>query len=94
MSAVVYAWTVRIFVVCCAGCLLRIALGPHGADRLTALAVLSSLVLALLVLFGATEGRILYLDVALVYDVFGFLGILAVASLIRGGGSHDAETDE
>ena len=94
MNALVTTWTARILVACCAACLLRIALGPQAADRLTALATLSSLLLALLVLFGSAEGRVLYLDVALVYDVVGFLGILAVASLIKDVGSGKGKEEE
>ena len=59
---------------------------------LSALSALSALVMALLVLRGATEGRVLYLDVALVYDIFGFLGVLAVASFIRDRKSEDDRT--
>ena len=83
MIAVVFEITSFVLIVCCGFCLLRLAFGPRGADRLAALSALSALVLALLVLRGSTEGRVLYLDVALVYDIFGFLGILAVASFIR-----------
>lgn len=89
MISVVFDITYFVLIGCCAFCMLRLALGPRGADRLAALSVLSALVLALLVLRGATEGRVLYLDVALVYDIFGFLGILAVASFIRDRKSED-----
>jgi multicomponent Na+:H+ antiporter subunit F len=37
-----------------------------------------------LVLFAVREGRTNYLDVALVYDIFGFIGILAMARYFRG----------
>lgn len=76
-------WTIRIFLGCAVFVALRLVLGPRGADRLTALSVLSSLVLAVLLLYGVTEGRAAYLDVALVYDIFGFLGILAVAAFLK-----------
>ncbi len=92
MISLVFDATSLILVVCSAFCMLRLALGPRGADRLAALSALSALVMALLVLRGATEGRVLYLDVALVYDIFGFLGVLAVASFIRDRKSEDDRT--
>jgi multicomponent Na+:H+ antiporter subunit F len=64
-------------------CLPRLFLGPKAADRLVALNVMAALVLALLVVRGVSEGRAIYLDVALVYDIFGFLGLLAVARFLK-----------
>jgi multicomponent Na+:H+ antiporter subunit F len=58
-------------------------MGPRAADRLVALNVLAALVLALLVVRGVSEGRAIYLDVALVYDIFGFLGLLAIARFLK-----------
>ena len=84
MIDAVFLWTARFLMLCCAAALARLALGPRGADRLAALSVVSAMVLALLVLYGSRHGRVMYLDVALIYDVFGFLGLLAVASFFRG----------
>lgn len=83
MIAFASAWTIRVFAACALFVSLRLILGPRSADRLTSLSVLSSLVLAALVLYGVTEGRVAYLDVALVYDIFGFLGILAVSAFMK-----------
>jgi len=73
-----------VFLVCALFCTLRLILGPKAADRLAALNVLSGVVLAILVLRGTEQARALYLDVALVYDIFGFLGFLALAYLLKG----------
>lgn len=62
---------------------VRMILGPRAADRLVALNVLSGLALAFLVVRGVAQGRSLYLDVALVYDIFGFLGFLAISRFLR-----------
>lgn len=70
-------------LICSLVCILRLILGPTVADRLIALNILSSLVLALLVLRGVRQARSLYLDVALVYDIFGFLGFLAIARFLK-----------
>lgn len=70
-------------VVCAAVCILRLILGPTTADRLVALNILSGVVLAFLVIIGVRRGRSIYLDVALVYDIFGFLGFLAIARFLK-----------
>lgn len=58
---------------------VRVVAGPTTADRMTGLNLVSAQILALLVLVAVREGRSNYLDVALVYDIFGFIGILAMA---------------
>ncbi len=58
--------------------LVRLVIGPSTADRLVGLNLVAGQVLSLLVLLTVKEDVALYLDVALVYDIFGFLGILAV----------------
>ena len=70
-------------IVCAVVCILRLILGPSAADRLVALNILSGVVLAFLVLRGVRQNWAIYLDVALVYDIFGFLGFLAVARFLR-----------
>lgn len=70
-------------VVCAALALVKLVFGSGAAERLIALNVLSALALAFLVIKGVDEGRAIYLDVALVYDIFGFLGLLAVARFLR-----------
>ena len=72
-----------IFLLCCGAACVRLIIGPRGADRLVALSLISALVLGVLVVYGVQEDRGIYLDVALIYAVFGFLGILAIASFIR-----------
>ncbi|MCX7725315.1 MAG: MrpF/PhaF family protein [Chitinispirillaceae bacterium] len=64
--------------------IIKIFIGPKITDRLIALSVISSLILAMLVLLGIQDGKSLYLDVALVYDIFGFLGIFAISRIIKG----------
>jgi multicomponent Na+:H+ antiporter subunit F len=59
--------------------LVRIVIGPSTADRLVGLNLVSAQVLALLVIAAVSEKKWIYLDVALVYDIFGFIGVLAVA---------------
>lgn len=72
-----------LFLLLSAATLGRIFLGPTVQDRLLALGVMASLILGVLVVLGVRQGRALYLDVALVYDIFGFLGLLAAAHFLK-----------
>ncbi|MFW6249945.1 MAG: monovalent cation/H+ antiporter complex subunit F [Alkalispirochaetaceae bacterium] len=58
--------------------MVRVVVGPTLVDRMIGLNVVAALVLALLVLIAVEERATFYLDVALVYDIFGFIGILAI----------------
>ena len=58
--------------------MVRVLIGPTTADRMIGLNMVSAQILAILVLQAVIEGRSSFLDVALVYDIFGFIGILAM----------------
>lgn len=58
--------------------MIRIVIGPSPADRLIGLNLVAAQVLAILVLIAVKEHRPIYLDVALVYAIFGFVGMLAI----------------
>lgn len=58
--------------------MIRVVIGPTLVDRMIGLNVVAALVLALLVLIAVEERATFYLDVALVYDIFGFIGLLAI----------------
>jgi multicomponent Na+:H+ antiporter subunit F len=70
-------------IICAVVCIIRLLVGPTAADRLVALNILSGVALAFLVVRGVAQERVLYLDVALVYDIFGFLGFLAIARFLK-----------
>jgi multicomponent Na+:H+ antiporter subunit F len=72
-------YAIYFFIGSTAVSMIRVVLGPTTADRMTGLNMVSAQILAILVLFAVREGRANYLDVALVYDIFGFIGILAMA---------------
>ena len=83
MSLPVYIdWMVAFLLGSCVIGIVRIIIGPTGADRLTALNLVASQVLALLVLTALQAGSPVYLDVAMVYAVFGFLGVLALTRFL------------
>ena len=66
-------------------CLLRLLKGPSTADRAVAVDTSATVTTALLVLLGATFGRYVYVDVALVYAVLTFVGAVAIARYLERG---------
>lgn len=66
-------------------CLLRMLKGPTAADRAVAVDTAATITTALLVLLGSIFERGVYLDVALVYAVLTFVGLVAVARFLEKG---------
>lgn len=64
---------------------VRFVLGPSPADRTVALDVLTIISTALMVYIALYTGRVIYLDVAMVYGILSFVGVVAVARYIEGG---------
>ncbi len=57
----------------------RLLKGPDAPNRVVALDVLTLVTMPLLVGLAIMADRVIYLDVALVYAVLAFLGVLALA---------------
>ena len=83
MIAIMLTYMQWFLLFCALICVIRLLLGPTTADRLVALNILSGVALGFLVVRGVAHQRVLYLDVALVYDIFGFLGFMAIARFLK-----------
>ena len=66
-------------------CLARAAAGPTTSDRVVGVDGTVTISIALMVLLASFFDRFVYLDVALVYAVLGFIGVLAVARYMERG---------
>jgi multicomponent Na+:H+ antiporter subunit F len=64
--------------------LVRVVIGPEPEDRMIGLNLTASQVLAILVLAALRLDRAIFLDVALVYAILGFIGMLAIARSVGG----------
>jgi len=64
--------------------LLRLILGPHSPDRIVAADTLAVIATAGLAGIAAWFGSDFYLDVALIYGVLSFVGVVAIARAIEG----------
>jgi len=63
----------------------RLLRGPDAPNRAVALDVLTLITMPLLVALALLEHRGIYLDVALVYAVLGFLGVVSLARYFERG---------
>lgn len=64
---------------------IRLIAGPTVADRTVALDGMTIISISVIAAAALLLGRIIYLDVALVYALVSFLGIIAVARFLERG---------
>lgn len=65
--------------------IIRLVKGPEVVDRVVAVDLLTIVTISLIALLAHLGGRFIYLDVALVYGLLSFLGVLAVARYLEKG---------
>lgn len=65
--------------------IVRLVKGPTAPDRAVALDILTNITIVLLVILGFYFHRYIYLDVALVYGILAFVGVIALARYLEGG---------
>ncbi len=64
---------------------IRLILGPTAADRTVALDAMTIITISLISYLGYMLGRKIYLDVAMVYALISFIGVVAVARYLERG---------
>lgn len=69
-------------------CIIRLVLGPTYFDRLIALNLLVVIITAIMAIMAVEYRRHVYLDVALVYAVLGFVSVIAIAKYLTGKELH------
>jgi multicomponent Na+:H+ antiporter subunit F len=65
--------------------IIRLVIGPEPVDRVVAVDLLTIVAIAVIALLAHIGNRYIYLDVALVYGLLSFLGVLAVARFLEKG---------
>ncbi len=78
-----------LLVAACLGvlmlvCLIRAFLGPTIADRLVAVDAINTQIVVALVVLGAAFKEIIYVDVAIIYAMLGFVSTLYLAKYLEG----------
>ena len=64
---------------------VRMIIGPDVTNRVIGLDVLTTITIALFVFFAMIFNRYIYIDVALVYGLLAFIGVLVIARFIERG---------
>ncbi|MCF6356925.1 MAG: monovalent cation/H+ antiporter complex subunit F [Draconibacterium sp.] len=64
--------------------IIRFVKGPTAGDRTVALDTMTTLMVAGLVVLAAVFDRLIYVDVALIYGVLGFIGVIVIARYLEG----------
>ena len=74
-----------ICFVALALCLIyRLIRGPHASDRLISADAIDALVDMALILFALYTGRSIFLDIALVTAILGFVGSVFISKYMEG----------
>jgi multicomponent Na+:H+ antiporter subunit F len=63
----------------------RFVIGPNPTDRVVAFDVITIVAISGIILAALAEGRGIYLDVALVYALLSFLGVIVIARFLEKG---------
>jgi len=63
----------------------RLLIGPSAADRTVALDGMTIISISVITAMAYFLGRVIYIDVALVYALISFLGVIAIARFIERG---------
>ncbi len=64
--------------------IIRFIKGPTAGDRTVALDTMTTIIVAGLVIMSAVFDRFIYADVALIYSVLGFIGVIVIARYLEG----------
>jgi multicomponent Na+:H+ antiporter subunit F len=65
--------------------MIRLVIGHTVIDRVAAIDMLTVISISMIALYAHVSGRFIYLDVALVYGVLSFLGVIAIARYLERG---------
>ena len=79
--------TISLILIALAGLLafIRLMVGPSSSDRLLATDTIATITTAAIAVLSVAFARVIYMDVAIVYAVLGFVGVVVVARHLEGG---------
>ena len=81
------AWTVlflasaAVLTVCAFVCILHALKGPHTADRIVFINMISSVTVMLIAVISALTQESFLVDIALIYAMLGFLAVVLLAKI-------------
>ena len=72
----------------------RAIAGPTVYDRIAAVNLFGTKTVLLIAILSFVSGRTDLLDIALVYALINFIGVIAVLKLVTSGNFHSSSVDE
>lgn len=79
MASLILQIAIALILVASLLGILRLIKGPTVFDRVIAMDVLTIISISLIVIIALISERFIYVDVAIVYALLSFLGVIAVA---------------
>lgn len=64
---------------------IRFAIGPFSVDRVVSFDTITIASISLIILIAHSTGRVIYLDVAFVYGLLSFIGVVVFARYFEKG---------
>ncbi len=85
MMAFEYLIVFLALLLCSIMAMIRVIRGPTAPDRIVGLDTINTIVIVLMVVFGAAFNEVIYIDVAIVYALLSFISTLFIAKYLEGG---------
>ena len=85
MSDIIYQIAGAIALLAILLAFVRMIKGPSSADRVVALDVMTVISISLIVFLALILQRSIYVDIALVYGLISFVGVVAIARYLERG---------
>ena len=85
MMAFEYLIVFLALLLCSIMAIIRVVRGPTAPDRIVGLDTINTIVIVLMVVFGAAFNEVIYIDVAIVYALLSFISTLFIAKYLEGG---------
>lgn len=84
MSNIILIITAIFYALLCIVLIYRVAIGPHVVDRVVAADSIDGITVVIMVLFGAISNRAIYLDLALIIALLGFVSTVFISRYLEG----------
>ena len=75
-----------VLACCTLACLIRAIRGPSTADRLVAVNMTGTEVIALICIVATRSGEYGFADIAIIYALFSFLAVSVLTTILTGRG--------
>ena len=85
MAEIIFKTSSVIAIISMVLAFWRLLRGPSVADRIVALDVLTIITISFIAFIACCTMRIIYIDVALVYALVSFLGVVAIGRYLEKG---------